>query len=320
MPGPDGGYDYASVDPESGRVFVGRSYGVMVHDPRTGTNSTLIERDDVASVLLIPGTRLMLTTNNDSDSATLLDRDTGVAKADIAAGKEPDGAAYDAASGRAFVMNGASGDLTVIDVSAGKAIGRIRVGGTPEGGIADGKGHLFVNIEDANAVAVIDIARGRMMRRYRLPGCQEPTGIAFDPASNLLISACRNGVARLVDASTGAARGGFRIGARADGSLFDPARRIGFVPALDGTVTVYSLSRAGKARLLRTVGTREGARTAAYDGARDRLYLPQARVERDARGKYVRAETNFHLLVVGRQGSSWSPTSPKLGCLRDPRI
>jgi YVTN family beta-propeller protein len=298
--GPEGGYDYASVDERGNRVFVGRSYGVMAFDPKSRSTRILIRRDEVAAVLLIPGTRLMLTTNNGSRSATLLDRDSGAVKAEIETGEEPDGAAYDPATGRAFVMNGGSADISVIDVAAGKAIGRIAVGGTPEGAVADGKGRLFVNIEDANAIAVIDIGRGRVVRRYRLAGCEEPTGIAFDRVSNLLISACRNGVARLVDARTGAQRGGFRTGARPDGSLFDPRRRIGFVPALDGTVTVYALSRAGKVRVIQRLRTREGARTAAYDGVRDRLYLPQARVERDAQGKYLRAETDFHLLVVGR--------------------
>jgi hypothetical protein len=69
---------------------------------------TLINRDDVAAVLLIPGSNLMLTTNNGADTATLLDRKTGKTLADIKTGKAPDGALYDAGSGLAFIINGDS--------------------------------------------------------------------------------------------------------------------------------------------------------------------------------------------------------------------
>lgn len=301
VPGPDGSYDYTSVDEQTGRVYVGRRSGVMQFDPATREIKTLIAREGVASVLLIPGSRLMLTTNGRQNSATLLDRDSGAVVADIPTGKGPDGAAYDAASRLAFVMNGDSDSITLIDVPHAKVVGSIELGTVPEAAISDGAGHLYVNLEEAGAIAVVDIARRKVITRYRLAGCSEPTGLAFDPVSRLLVTVCHNGVAMAVEAKTGRVRSRFAIGKDADGSLFSPERRLGFVPCLDGTLTVYRMDGAGKVRVLQTLATLEGARTAAYDAVRDRLYLPAATVERDAKGDYVRARANFTVTIVGRE-------------------
>jgi hypothetical protein len=89
--GSDGSFDYVSVDPPSGRVYIGREFGVQVLG--NGRFATLLRRKGVASVLPI-GQRLMLSTNGVADSATLFDRFTGEVTADIPTGKEPDGATY----------------------------------------------------------------------------------------------------------------------------------------------------------------------------------------------------------------------------------
>ena len=176
-----------------------------------------------------------------------------------------------------------------------------QVGGGPEGAVPDGRGHLFLNIEDHNEVAVIEIAARKVMRRYALRGCVEPTGIAYDAKSGLLISACHNGIAKLTDAATGRDRGSIAIGKGADGSIFDPARRLGFVPCIDGTLTVYRLDPGGNATVVQRLATRVGARTASYDTQRDRLYLASAHVERAPKGAYIRARTDFRITTVGRR-------------------
>lgn len=294
--GPNGSFDYVSVDPPSGRVYVGRAFGVQVMEQ--GRLTTLLRRKGVASVLPI-GTRLMLSTNGDENSATLFDRFTGKVIADMPTGAEPDGAAFDARTGTAFVMNGGSGDITLIDVARHDVVGRIAVGGAPEGGVSDGRGHFFLNLEDRNEIAVIAIAARKLVRRYALPGCLEPTGIAYDARSGVLVSACHNGIAKIIDAATGRDRGTIPIGKGADGSIFDARRRLGFVPCIDGTLSVYRLDARGKVSAIQHLVTRDGARTAAYDGGRDRLYLASATVERDAKGQYLRAQKDFRIVTVG---------------------
>jgi DNA-binding beta-propeller fold protein YncE len=273
----------------------------MKVDLATGKASTILERKGVAAVLIIPGTRLMLSTNWDSNTATLFNRDTGAVTADIPTGKGPDGAFYDAASGLAFVMNGESGDATVIDIASAKGVATIALAEAPEAGVPDGKGKAYINLEASNEIAVVDIAGRRVITRYNLPGCEEPTGIAFDPATNLLISACHNGVAKLIDAKSGADKGSITIGKGADGSLFDPKTRTGFVPSIDGQLAIYQLDTKGVPHSVQMVTTREGARTAAYDDATHKLYLPAATIERDAKGEYVSATRDFSVLTVSQK-------------------
>lgn len=300
LAGPEGSYDYASVDSDARQLFVGREDGVMRINLKDGKSSTLLKRDGVAAVLPIAGTRLMLSTNGGSNTATLFDRDTGTVVSDFATGKEPDGAYYDADSGIAFVMNGESQDVTLIDVKARKVVATISVPGVPEAAVSDGKGKLFVNIEDTNEIAIIDIAAKKLAGTYALPGCNEPTGIAYDSKTGLLISACHNGTAKLIDAASGADKGQVAIGQGADGVLFDPVHRIGYASCIDGTLTIFSLDDAGKPTPLQTLTTRVGARTLAYDAATDRIYLPAATVERDDKGEYIRAKKDFAVVVVGR--------------------
>ncbi len=301
LQGPEGGYDYASIDSEARQLFIGREYGVMAVDLRTHAARTLIARDDVAAVLLIPGTDLMLTTNNGADSATLLNRKTGMGQAEIRTGKGPDGALYDTGSGLAFVMNGDSEDITLIDIKAAKAVATIRTGGAPEAAAFDGKGRIYVNIEDTNEILVIDIARRKAVARYPLTGCHEPTGITYDAVTGLLIPVCHNNTAMLIDAATGAVKGRFAIGAGADGSLFDLKTRTGYVSCIDGTLTIYRLDEKGQVTVLQTVKTSDGARTAAFDPVTGQIYLPAATVERDDRGAYLRADKNFSVVVVGKR-------------------
>lgn len=311
FPAVAGSYDYASVDAATGTLYVGRGYGAMALDLATGKARTLVKRDGVAAVLLVPETPWMLTTNGETNTVTLLDRHTGEVWADIPVGTEPDGAFYDTATGLIAVMNGGSNDVSLIDPKTARQVGKIPVGGVPEGAVGDGAGRLFVNIEDLNAVEVIDLKARKVTGRYGLTGCDEPTGITYDPVAGLLISVCRSGVAKLIDAASGQDRGGFAVCSRPDGSLFDARSRRGFIPCIDGNLTVYTLDAAGKATITQTVKTREGARTAAYDAKSQRLYLPAAKVERDAQGKYLRAEQAFEVLVVAPEYSvAPTPTAP----------
>lgn len=298
---PDAGYDYISVDPGAKRLFIGREYGVMTVDLETGEASTLLERNDVAAVLILPDTDLMLSTNYGSNDAALFNRVTAQVIADIPTGTEPDGAMFEPDSGLIFVMNGGSEDVTVIDPESARAVATIAVGGIPEAATSDGSGRVYINIEDTNEVVVIDIAARNVVARYPLPECHEPTGIAYDPATGLLISACHNNIAKLIEARTGRDRGSFAIGTGADGAIFNPGTRTGFVSCIDGTLTVFRLDEQGNAGIIQTVTTADGARTQAYDSQTDRIYLPAARVERNEAGEYLRAAEGFQIIVVGRR-------------------
>jgi DNA-binding beta-propeller fold protein YncE len=137
----------------------------------------------------------VLSTNGDSDTATLFDGISGKVRAQISTGQKPDGAVFDPASRLVFVMDGKDGTVTLIDPVRGDSPGRITVGGKLEAAVADGLGRVFVNVETSNEIAVIDTAQRKVLTRYALPGCDGPTGLALDQEKGLLVAACSNRVA-----------------------------------------------------------------------------------------------------------------------------
>ncbi|MEJ1964977.1 MAG: membrane dipeptidase [Gammaproteobacteria bacterium] len=301
IPAPDGGFDYLSVDSARQRLFVGRGYGVMAVDlgSRTVINE-LLRADDVAAVLLIPGTDRMLVTAGGSNQAILIDRMTGAVRGRVATGKAPDAAFFEPASGLVFVMSSEDESATLVDPDKMQAVATLPLGGKPEAGVSDGKGRAYVNIEDKAEIAAIDVATRKVVKRFALPGCVEPTGIAYDADTATLISACHNGVAKLIDARTGADRGSVSIGADADGAIFDARRRLAYIPCDDGTLTLFHLDAKARPRVVAVVPTQPGARTAAVDPATGRIYLATRKT--DAAGK--RMPGTFNILVVDRVPST----------------
>jgi len=272
--GPKGGFDYLTVDGDLRRLFVAREYGIMAVDLDTQrVIPTLVEGAGDAAVVLIPGTTEMLSTNGEKNTATIFDRKTGKIRAVVPTGSEPDAALYDPASRTVFVMNGGSHDVTLIDPAAGKAVATVPLGEKPEAAASDAQGRVFINLEESASIAVVDARAHRLLRRYPMRGCHEPTGLAFDPESKLLISACHNRTAKLIRADDGADRGVVRIGQDADGAIFDAARRLVYVPAADGWLTVFRLGADGRASGIERVSTAPGARTAALDPVTGRIYL-----------------------------------------------
>ncbi|MCA1654519.1 MAG: YncE family protein [Sphingomicrobium sp.] len=272
IPGPDGGWDLASVDPVAHRLYLAHGDSILAVDLASGkVTPTLIPAQRAHAALAIPGTREVLSTNGAANTATIFDGATGKVRAVIPTGRKPDAAVWDPATRTLWVMNPDSGDITVIDAASAKVLATVPVGGSLELGAADGHGHLFINVEDKNDVAVVDTRTRKLVRRFPLAGCDGPTGIAFAPDVRLLVSACANGKA-IVSSPNGALRATLDIGLRPDGALYDERRHVALIPSGgDGTLAVISV--AGTPRVVERVATAKSARTAALDPATGRVYL-----------------------------------------------
>ena len=300
IPGPDGPWDYVSVDADTHRLLVARGDGVMVVDLATGAvTPTFVPGARVHAAFMMPGTGMGLSTNGTTDSVTLFDATTGAIRAQIPVGHKPDAAVWDAAAHRAYVMNGKDGTVSIIDPNTASVVGTIAVGGALEFNAVDGHGHLYVNVEDKGEIAAIDLADRVVTRRISLAGCAEPSGLAIT-RQGTLIAACANGVAKAVDASTGAALGDIVIGPHPDATLYDAARDRAYIPSGgDGTLTVIDTS-AAIPRKIATVPTQPGARTGAVDPATGNVYLPAARYPASSGEEWPKPILgSFEVLVVG---------------------
>jgi DNA-binding beta-propeller fold protein YncE len=195
-------------------------------------------------------------------------------------GKKPDVVLYDEATKRAFAADGESGDLTAIDAVSGAVAGTIALGGKPEFIAADGKGRLYVNLEDKAQIAVVDAAAMKVLAHYDLgPACESPTGLAMDQAGGRLFSVCGNKTMVVVDAATGKIVDTLPIGQRSDGAAFDPATGLAFSSNGEGTLSVVGAAEEGRYKVLQTVPTKATARTMALDPTTHNVYLAAVETE-----------------------------------------
>lgn len=299
LPAGDGGWDLASVDPVAQRLYVARTDGVTAIDLRTGkATDRIVPGQRVHAALAVPGTHEVLSTNGETNRALLFDGLTGKVRATIKTGTKPDAAAYDPATHTVWIMNPGSGDVTVVDPVSAKVVATVAVGGSLELGAADGRGRLYVNIEDKNAVAVIDTRARKVVARFPLQGCEGPTGIAYDPASNEIVSACGENAVAIVSAPDGRQIARLPIGKGADGAEFDPKRHVALVPAgRDGNVTIIKLQP--RPAVVGQVTTAVSARTIALDPSTGRAYLASAKLVRAAAGERPKPlPGSFRVLVV----------------------
>jgi DNA-binding beta-propeller fold protein YncE len=300
--GPDGGWDYVRVDPANNRVLVARGGSVMSVDLATNAVTAGLAPGSVLhDAMPVNGGKEFLVTNGGTGTAVFADAKTGATVATVQAGKGADAAAFDAHSGLVLVMNHIGGDVTLIDPKAHAAVGTVMVGGELEAAAVDGAGHAFVNVEDKNEIAVIDLAARKVTARYALTGCDGPTGIAYVAAERLLIAAC-DGATDIVDARSGKVLQTLNTGKGADGVAYDRRQKLAFVPAgRAGTLAVIAVGK-DKSTILETVPTQVGARTIGLDERTGRVYLPTSQFGPPATpgGRPSRLPGAFQVLVVGK--------------------
>jgi YVTN family beta-propeller protein len=305
IPGPDGGWDYASVDAANHTLYVAHGDVAMAVDLAHGNAVRSLGTIAKAhAVLPIPNTDILLVSSAKDDSVRLLDTVDGHELAKIEVGSDPDAAFYDPASGHALVMNAKGGTVSIIDVAARKVVSTITLKAGLEFGVMGEGKMLFVNNEDANEIETASLASNKPGPAIAMPGCEGPTGLGYDAATHQLISACANGKAVVVDAKTRKVVRLLDIGKGPDAVIMDTARRLAFIPCgRDGTISVVALDGATGAKVIGTITSEVGARTGALDPATGTLYLPTARFgpPSTAGGRPVAVPGSFHVAVVMRK-------------------
>lgn len=300
MSAPDGGWDYASFDPIDRRLFVARGNAITAIDVDTGNVVQLASAGKAHAVLPIPGTPLLAETDGNTGLVRLIDRRTGAVTAQIAVGEKPDAAIYDPLTKSVIIMNAKSGTVSIIDPAKAAVTSTIKLKAGLEFAAIDDRHQLYVNNEDTNEMEVVDLATGTVKTSIALPGCNEPSGLAYSPGANRLIAACANGVASIVDPQVGRQVGTVAIGIGPDAVILDEPRGLAFIPSGGaGTLEILQLSK-GSVRSAGRVRTAIGARTGALDPQSGSLYLPTARFGPRAGGQERPPQIagSFGVLVV----------------------
>src|SRR5690348_9978253 len=275
--GGDGGTDYLTSDPATGRVFISRATHVMVVDAATGkVIGDIPDTPGIHGIAIVAKSGHGFTTNGRDSTSTMFDLKTLAPIKKIKAGINGlDGIMYDDASDRVLTINHSTpeGTATVIDPNSGEVVGKVTLTGKgPEGGVSDGKGRIFINLEDKNAIDVIDTKTWKVVATWPIEPCDGPTGIAMDRTTNRIFAGCSN-KSVVVDAATGKVVAQIANGNGVDALGWDQAQKLIYIPAgRDGNVTVVHEDSPDKYTVVATVPTMVGAKTIAVDGTRHVAY------------------------------------------------
>jgi len=275
--GGDGGWDYVALDTAGHRLFIARQNRVMVVDQESGRLLAEIPGLDRAHGIAFAyqAGHGFATSGRDS-AVTMFDLKTLKVLGHTTVAPDDDAILFDLASQHVFTFNGDAHSASVLDPASGARVGTIDLGTGPEFGVSAGDGSLYVNLEDAGAVAQLDAAALRVTRRWSLAPCESPSGLAIDRAHHRLFSVCRNKVMAISDATAGKLITTLPIGGGVDAAAFDPGTGLAFASNGDGTLTVVHEDGPDAFHVVANVPTRRGARTMALDERSHRVYLVTA--------------------------------------------
>ena len=274
----DGFWDYLTVDAKSHRLYIPRDTRVQVVDTRTGRLIGEVKGlQEAHGVALVPALGLGFATSGGGNCVLAFDLKTLARVGElIPVGEGPDAIAYEPTTKSLYTMNGDGKNSSVIDAKTRRVVATIPLGTNAESAVADGKGHLFINLEGTSQIAEIDAKTRGVMHVWPLAPGEEPTGLSYDAKTDRLFSGCRNKTLVVLNASTGAVVANLPVGAGVDAGTFDPKLGLSFSPnGRDGTLSIVD-GRTVQPALLATLPTHGGARTMALDTKTHAIYVVAA--------------------------------------------
>ena len=280
--GGEGGWDYLTMDSAAKRLYVSRGNRIVVVD--TDAEKAVGEvtgTPGVHGVAVVADLGRGFTSNGQDDTVTVFDLKTLKPVNKIKVGGRPDAIMFDPISHHVFTYNHGSKDATAIDPATMSVAGTVALDGVPEAAVADGKGHVFVNIMDKAEVVEFDARNFKVLNRWSLAPGVRPTGLALDVKHQRLFSVCSGSQTMVVlDAGNGKVLARLPIGRGSDGCVFDPVRGLAFSSnGGDGTLTVVKEETPGHFDVVATIPTQAGARTMTIDPTTHRVYLSAATPE-----------------------------------------
>ncbi len=271
-----GGWDYVTVDDAARRVYVSHATQVEVLNADTfELVGTIPNTPGVHGIAIASEFGRGFITAGKSDSVIIFDLKTLKTLGEVKVGKKPDAIMYDPATKHVFAMNGDSDSATVINAADGTVVGTIDLGGGPEFAVADGKGNVYINLEDKAETVHIDSNTLKVLHHWPLAPGKTATALAFDPQTRRLFAGCRGGQLMVVlDADTGRVITTAPIGERVDAAAYDPTQKLVFQSTGGGTIAVFHQDSADKYTLLENVVTNPGSKTMGLDPKTHRLFVP----------------------------------------------
>jgi YVTN family beta-propeller protein len=280
-------WDYLFSDDQANRLYVSHGKMVQVIDEIKGeVVGKIADLDGVHGIAIAPALNKGFISTKNDNSVTIFDTKTfKVIKKLAIDGKSPDAILFDSFSQKVYVFNGHSNNATVINAKSNEIVATIALTGNPEFSATDGKGRIYVNLESASSIAVINATSYKVENIWSIAPGVEPTGLALDNEAHRLFSVCANKLMVITNAETGKVISALPIGEKCDGAAFDPGLKYAYSSNGDKTMTVVIEGNDDKFTVLENFPTQEGARTIAVNKITHHVYLSAADFEPVQDGK-----------------------------------
>jgi YVTN family beta-propeller protein len=269
-------WDYVFVDAEARRVYLSHATQVEVLNADTFESvGTIPDTPGVHGIAVATEFGRGFITAGKSDAVVVFDLKTLKRLSEIKVGKKPDAILYDPATKHVFAMNGDDNSASVINASDGSVVGTVALGGAPEFAVSDGKGNVYINLEDKAETVHVDANGLKALHSWPLAPGKTATALAFDPQTRRLFAGCRGGQLMVVlDADSGKIVTTAPIGERVDAAAFDAAQKLVFLSNGGGNISVYHEDANDKYTLVQTIATNPGSKTMGLDPQRHNLFVP----------------------------------------------
>ncbi|MDB6017750.1 MAG: hypothetical protein JWR19_2239 [Pedosphaera sp.] len=267
-----GGIDYVYADNDGRRLYVPRGGEILTFDLDTLKQGDSITNARARGVAVDPKSH-----HGFCSSSPVVMWDTTTLKPikTIDVQGRPDGILFEPLTERIYVLSHSQPNATVIDGKDGSVVGTIDLGGAPEQAASDGQGHLYVDIEDQDNVAVVDVNTLKVTAHYDLGGKGGgPGGLGLDAKNHILFAFCHKpATAVILDANDGKILATLPIGNGVDGGGFNPKTMEAFSSQGDGTLTIIKETSPTTFEVEQNVQTKRGAKTCTLDTKNNQIVL-----------------------------------------------
>jgi hypothetical protein len=273
--GGEGGFDYLYADADGRRLYV----------PRMGpagrlTVYNLDTLEPVGEIPKVSGKAVVVASKFhhgflNSNPILMFDSRTLTTIKTIDVQSNPDSIMFDPFNDRVYDLSHPVPHVTVIDAKTGTVVGTIDPGGAPEGTVSDGKGRLFIILEDKDQIAVIDTRKLSVTRHYDISDkAHTCPGLALDIKNRILFAACRKpNVMVILNADDGNVITTLPIGVFTDGAVFNPKTMEAFSAQRDGTLTIIKENSPTSFEVEQNVPTMPNAKTLTLDSKTNRVFV-----------------------------------------------
>ncbi|MEO5650585.1 MAG: YncE family protein [Ginsengibacter sp.] len=273
-----GGWDYIAVN--NHKIYTSHSTQVNILDENSGDSVGFIPgTTGVHGIAFCNELQKGYTSNGRLNNVFVFDLLTHQVLKTIATGGNPDAITYESFSKKIITCNGRGKSLSVIDPIKDVIIATIDLGAKPEEAASNGKGKLYVNLEDKNEIAEIDMKTFTVLNRWSIAPGESASGLAYDKKTDRLFAVCENKMMIVVNAANGKVITSLPIGEGCDGVVFDEEENLAFASCGEGNITVVKEKNANSFAVVQNIKTKPSARTIAIDPANHTLFLPAAEVE-----------------------------------------